>query len=142
MDEAAQCPEPAALIPITKALSAVLVGDAKQLPPTVTSVDAQRAGLGVSLFERMERLGVAVDLLDRQYRMHPSLAEFPSATFYGGRVASHPAPADRPLPPGCAGSARRNAAGRATRCFSWRWTVAARCASETGSASATRARRF
>ena len=100
VDEAAQCPEPAALIPITKALSAVLVGDAKQLPPTVTSVDAQRAGLGVSLFERMERLGVAVDLLDRQYRMHPSLAEFPSATFYGGRVASHPAPADRPPPPG------------------------------------------
>jgi regulator of nonsense transcripts 1 len=45
VDEAAQCPEPAALIPITKALSAVLVGDAKQLPPTVTSVDAQRAGL-------------------------------------------------------------------------------------------------
>jgi regulator of nonsense transcripts 1 len=76
------------------------VGDAKQLPPTVTSVDAQRAGLGVSLFERMEKLGVAVDLLDRQYRMHPVLAEFPSKTFYGGRVASHPAPADRPPPPG------------------------------------------
>ena len=100
VDEAAQCPEPAALIPITKALSAVLVGDAKQLPPTVTSVDAQRAGLVVSLFERMEKLGVAVDLLDRQYRMHPVLAEFPSKTFYGGRVASHPKPADRPPPPG------------------------------------------
>ena len=100
VDEAAQCPEPAAMIPVCKALTCVLVGDAKQLPPTVTSMDALRAGLGVSLFERMERLGVTPDLLDRQYRMHPDLAAFPSAKFYGGRVASDPAPADRPPPPG------------------------------------------
>ena len=108
VDEAAQCPEPAALIPVSKALTCVLVGDAAQLPPTVTSMDALHAGLGVSLFERMERLGVAPDLLDRQYRMHPALAEFPSARFYGGRVASDPAPADRPPPPG-APWARRDA---------------------------------
>ena len=108
VDEAAQCPEPAALIPVSKALTCVLVGDAAQLPPTVTSMDALHAGLGVSLFERMERLGVVPDLLDRQYRMHPALAEFPSARFYGGRVASDPAPADRPPPPG-APWARRDA---------------------------------
>jgi regulator of nonsense transcripts 1 len=46
----------------------VLVGDAKQLPPTVTSREALGAGLGVSLFERMERLGVVPDLLNVQYR--------------------------------------------------------------------------
>ena len=100
VDEAAQCPEPAALIPVTKALTCVLVGDAKQLPPTVTSMDALRAGLGISLMERMELLGVTPDLLDRQYRMHPDLAAFPSAKFYGGRVTSDPAPTDRPPPPG------------------------------------------
>ena len=100
VDEATQCPEPAALIPLTKALSGVLVGDARQLPPTVVSQAAQRAGLGVSLFERLERLGLSPDLLDRQYRMHPSLAAFPSEAFYGGRVASDPDPASRPAPLG------------------------------------------
>lgn len=100
VDEATQCPEPAALIPLTKALSGVLVGDARQLPPTVVSRAAQRAGLGVSLFERLERLGLSPDLLDRQYRMHPSLAAFPSEAFYGGRVASDPDPTSRPAPLG------------------------------------------
>ena len=102
VDEATQCPEPAALIPITKALSAVLVGDARQLPPTVASRDALDAGLGVSLFERLERLGVKPDLLDRQYRMHPWLSAFPSGAFYGGRVASDPTPEDRPSAAGLA----------------------------------------
>ena len=100
VDEATQCPEPAALIPLSKALTGVLVGDARQLPPTVVSPKAVDAGLRCSLFERLERLGLRPDLLDRQYRMHPALAEFPSAAFYGGRVGSDPTPASRPLPAG------------------------------------------
>ena len=100
VDEAAQCPEPAALIPVTKALTSVLVGDARQLPPTVTSREALNSGLGVSLFERMERLGVVPDLLNTQYRMHPSLAQFPSLAFYRGEVKSSPTPEDRVAPSG------------------------------------------
>ena len=97
VDEATQCTEPGALIPVTKSLTAVLVGDSKQLPPTVVSRAATDAGLQVSLFERMERLGVKVCLLDQQYRMHPKIAEFPSLAFYEGKVGSVPTPKDRPL---------------------------------------------
>ena len=97
VDEATQCTEPGALIPLTKALSAVLVGDSRQLPATVVSRDAVDAGLQVSLFERMERLGVHVSLLNMQYRMHPSISEFPSLAFYGGKVTSAPKPEDRPI---------------------------------------------
>ena len=100
VDEATQCTEPAALIPLTKSLSAVLVGDSKQLPPTVVSRDAVDTGLQISIFERMERLGVKVSLLDLQYRMHPQIAAFPSLQFYGGKVGSVPTPQDRPVVPG------------------------------------------
>ena len=152
VDEAAQCPEPAALIPVSKALTCVLVGDAAQLPPTVTSMDALHAGLGVSLFERMERLGVVPDLLDRQYRMHPALAEFPSARFYGGRVASDPAPADRPPPPGAPWARRDAGVDARPRSNSNAWSPypvlfvevdggRERRARRTGSASSTRPRR-
>ena len=96
VDEATQAPEPVALVPLAKAVSGVLVGDQMQLPPTVTSLKAESCGLGVSLFERLERLGLRPDLLDRQYRMHPALAEWPSKAFYGGKVSSNPTPADRP----------------------------------------------
>ena len=96
VDEATQAPEPIALIPLTKAVAGVLVGDQMQLPPTVTSRKAESCGLGVSLFERLERLGLRPDLLDRQYRMHPALAEWPSKAFYGGKVSSNPTPVDRP----------------------------------------------
>jgi len=102
VDEATQCTEPAALIPLTKSLSAVLVGDSKQLPPTVVSRNAVDAGLQISIFERMERLGVKVSLLDLQYRMHPQIAAFPSLQFYGGKVGSVPTPQDRPVVPGLA----------------------------------------
>lgn len=102
LDEATQCTEPAALIALSKALSAVLVGDSRQLPPTVVSRDAVDAGLQISIFERMERLGVKVSLLDLQYRMHPLIAEFPSQAFYSGKVGSAPTPQDRPIVPGVA----------------------------------------
>ena len=111
VDEATQCTEPAALIPLTKALSGVLVGDARQLPPTVVSRDASDGGLGVSLFERLERLGMRPMLLDRQYRMHPDLATFPSGAFYGGMVASEPTAATRPSPGGVAWPASGGKAG-------------------------------
>ena len=44
--------------------------------------------------------GLATELLTVQFRMHPALADFSSANFYNGCLASHPAPEDRPQPPG------------------------------------------
>ncbi len=37
-------------------------------------------------------------LLDTQYRMHPFIAEWPSAAFYGGKLKSGITAADRPIP--------------------------------------------
>jgi len=99
LDEASQATEPAALVPLLrKARAAVLVGDPAQLPPTVVSAEAVRAGLGVSLFERLAGAGVGAHLLDTQYRMHPAIASFPAGHFYGGRLVDGVAPRDRPAP--------------------------------------------
>ena len=46
----------------------MLVGDPQQLPPTVKSRTALDLGLGVSLFARLQRMGMAPMLLDTQYR--------------------------------------------------------------------------
>ena len=102
VDEATQANEAAVLIPILRsgAHTCVLVGDPAQLPPTVISRAAVQLGLDVSLFERLQGCGLCPLLLSTQYRMHPAIAAFPSAQFYGGRLHSFPRPADRPAPPG------------------------------------------
>jgi len=101
LDEATQATEPASLVAtLHQVQSLVLVGDPQQLPPTVKSRDATDLGLGITLFERLQRMGLQPLLLDTQYRMHPLICEFPSANFYGGRLLSQPQPRDRPLPAG------------------------------------------
>ena len=77
MDEATQAVEPSALIPISKGCrQLILVGDHKQLPPTVISKKAEQGGLGRSLFERLIDVGIQTHLLDVQYRMHPYCGSF------------------------------------------------------------------
>ena len=103
VDEATQATEPSTLIPLLRGAEwAVLVGDPRQLPPTVTSPEAKGCGLDASLFERLQAGGLAPILLDTQYRMHPTVAAFPSSRFYGGRlldgVAGSPPPAGFPWP--------------------------------------------
>ncbi|GAQ80606.1 RNA helicase nonsense mRNA reducing factor [Klebsormidium nitens] len=99
IDEATQATQPSSLVPLVGgADNVVLVGDQKQLPPTVISLEAAKAGLEVSLFEELQRSGVKTFLLDTQYRMHPALAAFPSQHFYDGRLTSFPTPEDRPAP--------------------------------------------
>ena len=101
IDEVGQSTEPSTLVPLTRGCrQLVLVGDHKQLRPTVLSEDAASRGLSLSLFERLIGAGVAPLLLDTQYRMHPSLAAFPSARFYRGRVGSGVAADARPQPRG------------------------------------------
>ena len=101
MDEATQAIEPSALIPISKGCrQLVLVGDHRQLPPTVISKKAERGGLGRSLFERLIDVGVQTNLLDVQYRMHPILREYPSARFYDDRLKDGCSASERPSPAG------------------------------------------
>ncbi|KAH0579749.1 hypothetical protein H2248_002586 [Termitomyces sp. 'cryptogamus'] len=84
LDEASMSTEPASLIPIMKGSRQVaLIGDHKQLPPVITSPEAQALGLGLSLFERLTQEGMVPSImLDTQYRMHPAISRFPSSEFY------------------------------------------------------------
>jgi hypothetical protein len=58
----------------------ILVGDPRQLPPTVLSRSAEAARLSQSLFERLQRAGVRAQLLDRQFRMHPRISRCAAAS--------------------------------------------------------------
>ncbi|KAG0651762.1 tRNA-splicing endonuclease positive effector [Hyphodiscus hymeniophilus] len=92
IDEAAQCIELSALIPLKYGCSkCILVGDPEQLPPTVLSRAAQSYGYEQSLFVRMQRNHPKdVHLLDTQYRMHPEISAFPSQQFYHSRLVDGP----------------------------------------------------
>ena len=81
-----------ALIPLKYGCSkCILVGDPKQLPPTVFSREAARFQYEQSLFVRMQTNHPdTVHLLDTQYRMHPEISIFPSNTFYDGRLRDGP----------------------------------------------------
>lgn len=87
LDEAAQATEPSSLIPLRYGCrKLVLVGDPRQLPATCLSKDANDAGLGRSLFERLERADHEKVMLGIQYRMHPDICLFPSNYFYDGKL--------------------------------------------------------
>ena len=64
----------------------VLVGDPQQLPATVLSRQAQLANMERSMFERFQRAGCPVTMLSVQYRMHPSIRQFPSQHFYNNQL--------------------------------------------------------
>lgn len=97
VDEAAQIIEPACLIPLSKgSVQVVMVGDQCQLPATVLSHQAQRAGLDVSMFDRLISMGMEVHMLSIQYRMHPLIAEFPSWRFYNHKLETGIRREDRP----------------------------------------------
>jgi hypothetical protein len=101
LDEAAQTTEPALLCALSAVRSnqLVLVGDTRQLPPTVTS-GALRDTLGVSPMARLEKLGVEQRTLRVQYRMPPSLLKHPSDYFYGGLVVCADKAFERAAPSG------------------------------------------
>lgn len=92
IDEAAQSIELSALIPLKYGCSkCILVGDPKQLPPTVLSKVASRFQYEQSLFVRMQANHPQdVHLLDTQYRMHPDISAFPSTAFYDGKLRDGP----------------------------------------------------
>lgn len=101
IDEATQATEPASLVPIVRgSRQIVLIGDHKQLPPTVISKRAEDGGLSRSLFERLIDMGIEPKLLTTQYRMHPSISEFPNTHFYQGLLEDGVSPDQRPAPMG------------------------------------------
>ena len=101
IDEATQATEPASLVPLIRgARQIVLVGDHKQLPPTVLSFRAEEKGLKRSLFERLVDLGIEPFLLTKQYRMHPSISKFPNKQFYSSKLIDGVNASSRPAPAG------------------------------------------
>ncbi|NXI71268.1 SETX helicase, partial [Anseranas semipalmata] len=95
VDEVRQSCEVETLIPlIHRCNKLVLVGDPRQLPPTVKSVKAQGYGYDQSLMARLHRhleeqvrknviRSLPVVQLTVQYRMHPDICLFPSNYVYG-----------------------------------------------------------
>lgn len=96
VDEATQAVEPECLLPLLKgAKKVILVGDHMQLGPVVVCREVANAGLKVSLFERLVKIGVKPVMLQIQYRMHPELSVFSSNTFYDGGLQNGISAKDR-----------------------------------------------
>ena len=91
IDEAAQALEAACWIPIRRVSRVIFAGDHCQLPPTVKSFAAMKAGLGKTLMERIvDNHPETVTLLKMQYRMNEEIMRFSSDWFYGNQVESAP----------------------------------------------------
>ena len=93
MDEASQCVEPEALMPLKFGfVKLVMVGDHEQLPATVLSRRAKELDYQQSLFSRLissmaSLAGPSPVLrLETQYRMRPEIADWPARYFYGGKL--------------------------------------------------------
>ncbi|XP_072495490.1 DNA-binding protein SMUBP-2 isoform X2 [Notamacropus eugenii] len=92
IDECAQALEASCWIPLLKARKCILAGDHQQLPPTVVSQQAAKAGLSLSLMERLiEKHGQkVVRMLTVQYRMHQAIMQWASEELYHGQLTAHP----------------------------------------------------
>ena len=96
VDEATQATAPSCWIPMVHARRAILVGDHKQLPPTILNPEAAKSGLRYTLFERLARHhetdpdapDTIRSLLRAQYRMHETIMGFSSRQFYDDRLVA------------------------------------------------------
>jgi regulator of nonsense transcripts 1 len=99
IDEATQATEPEALISLIHGVNQVImVGDHRQLGPVLMNKACSKAGFDRSMFERLMQVGVRPIRLQVQYRMHPSLSEFPSNMFYDGSLQNGVTISDRIRP--------------------------------------------
>ncbi|XP_037348786.1 probable helicase senataxin [Talpa occidentalis] len=101
VDEAGQSCEVETLTPlIHRCNKLILVGDPKQLPPTVISMKAQEYGYDQSMMARFCKLlgeNVEHDVMSRlpivqlttQYRMHPDICLFPSNYVYNRNLKTN-----------------------------------------------------
>ncbi|XP_021250393.1 protein ZGRF1 isoform X3 [Numida meleagris] len=89
LDECSQMTEPASLLPIARfqCEKLVLVGDPKQLPPTIQgSESVHEKGLEQTLFDRLCLMGHKTILLRTQYRCHPAISAIANELFYEGNL--------------------------------------------------------
>lgn len=100
LDEAAQTTEPAFMcaLAVSKAEQVILIGDTKQLPPTITAMELKDS-LGLSPMSRLEKVGIDKVTLGIQYRMPQSLIDHPSKYFYDGLVSCANNDANHAKPP-------------------------------------------
>lgn len=90
IDEAGQALEPACWIPILRSERVIFAGDHLQLPPTIKSTEAARAGLAETLFEKgIAKHSLQATMLQVQYRMHEDIMTFSSAYFYKNKLVAH-----------------------------------------------------
>lgn len=91
IDEAAQALEVACWIALLKGSRCILSGDHLQLPPTVQSVEAEKKGLGKTLFERLADLygDEVMSMLTVQYRMHELIMNWSSKELYNSKIEAH-----------------------------------------------------
>ncbi|KAK9157815.1 hypothetical protein Scep_004389 [Stephania cephalantha] len=92
IDEAAQALEVACWMGLLKGSRCILAGDHLQLPPTIQSVEAERKGLGRTLFERLAALYAddIMAMLTVQYRMHELIMNWSSRELYNSKIEAHP----------------------------------------------------
>ncbi|CAI5965790.1 unnamed protein product [Closterium sp. NIES-64] len=100
IDEAAQALEVSCWAAVLKAPRCILSGDHLQLPPTVQCDEAQKRGLGVTLFERLHRLygDRITSMLTVQYRMHKDIMCWASDELYQSLLSAHASVASHGLP--------------------------------------------
>ncbi|KAL3877346.1 hypothetical protein ACJMK2_035069, partial [Sinanodonta woodiana] len=89
LDECSQMTEPTSLLPIARfeCEKLILVGDPKQLDPTVQGSEAaHREGLEQTLFDRCMKMGYVPTMLRIQYRCHPKISAVSNHLFYSGQL--------------------------------------------------------
>ena len=89
VDEAGQATDPDLFIGYgLSSQRLLLLGDHRQLPPSARSVGAKKGGLARSTLERLYEAGeegaLHKHMLTMQYRMPPSVVEWPNRMFYNG----------------------------------------------------------
>lgn len=100
IDEAGRATAPELLVPLVRSRRAIIVGDEKQLPPMLdeelsddilAQIGTTREHLSESLFESLvaqasEAQLPIVQMLTKQYRMHPAIGRLISTVFYEGKL--------------------------------------------------------
>lgn len=89
LDECSQMTEPASLLPMARfgCRKLVLVGDPKQLNPTIQGSESKHdVGLEQTLFDRFMKMDFEPILLRTQYRCHPRISSIANRLFYDGNL--------------------------------------------------------
>lgn len=77
--------EPELIIPISKGIDKlIMIGDPCQLSAVVKNEECTKAGFNQSMFVRLLAKGNKAIILNKQYRMHPFISDFPRNKFYNG----------------------------------------------------------